>query len=84
MTPEELAAEQERSAEDLRRDAYLCGEFWDALKAAKIPDDLAAEFNDALNDPTVETQALWAVLVAECPDLPFKAHTLRRHRAGHR
>lgn len=43
MTPEELAAEQERSAEDLRRDAYLCGEFWDALKAAKIPDDLAGD-----------------------------------------
>lgn len=38
---EETQSELEEQAAALRRDAYLIGEFWDALHGSHIPESLA-------------------------------------------
>ena len=39
LTPDQV----EQQAENLRQWAALAGEYWDALKAARLPDDLAVQ-----------------------------------------
>lgn len=59
MTPEE-AEEFEQAAAELRKTAAMLGEFWDALRAARLPDDLSvavvsAWYQAFLDDEVVVT-----------------------------
>jgi len=49
---------QEGEAQHLRRIAWLCGEFYDACRAARLPDDLSValvtDWHRSILDPDYE------------------------------
>jgi hypothetical protein len=53
--------EQEAEAQHLRRIAWLAGEFYDACRAARLPDDLGSalvtEWHRSILDPDYEWSA---------------------------
>ena len=56
----DLSEEQEAEAAHLRRIAWLAGEYWDACRAARLPDSLSESLVTAWHQSVLDPDAIEA------------------------